>query len=65
MNVKTRNLRHIEPFIRARAYTGYGKRTRAYYVPFYFNKFPTDSTLASISKMKKEVNEWVRSNIEQ
>lgn len=63
-NKKTRALRHIEPFIRARVYTGYGKRTRAFYVPLYFNKFLTDSSVASASKLKKRINDWVESNIE-
>lgn len=63
-NKKTRDLRHIEPFTRARVFTGYGKRTRAFYVPFYFNKFLGDSTVASVSKMKQLVNDWVYSNIE-
>lgn len=50
-NVKTRDLRKIETFVRAKAFTNYGKRTRAFYVSSYFNEIPEVTNLSSLRKI--------------
>lgn len=60
----TRNLHVTETFILPRVSMSYGKRTREFYIPFYFNQFVVDPEIATAGKAKRKVYEWVQANIQ-
>lgn len=59
-NIKSRCLRQTERFVLPRVLTGHGKKTRLFFVPFYFNKIDAPPTINCPSQAKKYLKEWVR-----
>lgn len=62
-NVKIRNLRKTELYKIPKVYTNYGKRTRAFYLPFYFNKLPNDAQVVSMKDARTLFRAWISENI--
>lgn len=59
VNIKVKPLRYTERFVLPRVYTNFGKRSRRFYIPFYFNKLHFDPNIPNFTTVKRLLRQWL------